>query len=93
MARRPLGAAHTLAAPGPYLVPSDIVSSCPFAYKLSSTRKPSIPDHIFQKTSEAAAVTNSRSEGSEALPDTLPDRGIVTGGIYTTMPSFGVMRE
>ena len=29
----PLGAAHTLAGPGPHLVPSGAVSSCPFAYK------------------------------------------------------------
>ena len=32
-------------------------------------------------------------EGSAALPGTLPDRGIDTGGIYTTMPASGVMRE
>ena len=32
-------------------------------------------------------------EGSAALPSTLPERGIDTGGIYTTMPASGVMRE
>ena len=32
-------------------------------------------------------------EGSEALPGTLPEGEIVTGGIYTTMPASGVMRE
>jgi len=32
-------------------------------------------------------------EGSEALPGTLPERGIITGGLYITMPASGVMRE
>ena len=32
-------------------------------------------------------------EGSETLPGTLPEGEIVTGGIYTTMPTSGVMRE
>ena len=32
-------------------------------------------------------------EGSVALPDTLPERGIDTGGIYTTMPASEMMRE
>ena len=61
--RRPPGAAQVLAAPGSHLAPSDVVSSCPFAYKFLSTRKPSIPDHILQKTSEATAVANPRSGG------------------------------
>ena len=38
--------------------------SYPFAYKSSSSRKPSIPDHIFQKTSEAPTIANPRSGGS-----------------------------
>ena len=32
-------------------------------------------------------------EGSEALPGTLPERGIITGGLFITMPASGVMRE
>ena len=32
-------------------------------------------------------------EDSEALPGTLPEGKIITGGIYTTMPASGVMRE
>ena len=31
-------------------------------------------------------------EGSEALPGTLPEKEIITGGIYTTIPASGVMR-
>jgi hypothetical protein len=29
----------------------------------------------------------------EALPGTLPERGIITGGLYIAMPASGVMRE
>ena len=32
-------------------------------------------------------------EGSEALPDTLPKRGIITKGLFITMLASGVMRE
>ena len=32
-------------------------------------------------------------EGSEALPGTLPERGIIAGGLYTTMPASGQMSE
>ena len=32
-------------------------------------------------------------EGFAALPGTLPERGIDTGGIYTTISASGVMRE
>ena len=63
-ARRPPGAANTWAVPGSHLGASGASPSCPFAYKLSSSQKPSIPDHIFQKTSEAAAIANPRSRGS-----------------------------
>ena len=45
------------------------------------------------KSSVAAAVVSPSSEGSEALPGTLPERGIITGGLYITMPASGVMRE
>ena len=36
-------------APGAHLGDSETPSSCPFVYKFSSSRKPSVPDHIFQK--------------------------------------------
>ena len=93
--RRPPSAAHTLAAPRPHLVPSDVVSSCHFAYKFLSTWKPSIPDHILQKTSEAAAATvdNPRSGGFWSSSQHPAGGGIVTGGIYTTMPASRVMCE
>ena len=32
-------------------------------------------------------------EGSEALPDTLPKREIITGGFYIAMPASEVMLE
>ena len=58
------GAAQPLAASGSHLDDSVASSSRPFAYKLSSTRKPSIPNHIFQKTSEAAAFWRDASQRS-----------------------------
>ena len=61
--RRHLGAAQPLVVPRSHLGDSVTSSSRPFTYKLSSMRKPSIPDHIFQKTSKAAAVANPRSGG------------------------------
>ena len=41
----------------------------------------------------AAAVVNPSLGSSQALPGTLPERGIITGGLYITMPAYGVMRE
>ena len=32
-------------------------------------------------------------EGSEALPGTLPESEIITGGLYLAMPTSEVMRE
>ena len=91
--RRHLGATHPLATPGAHLAPSDVFSSCPFTYKLTSIWKPSILDHILQITSEAIAVVNPRSEGSESLSGTLSEGGIITGDIYITISAFEVMRE
>ena len=56
--RHPPGVAHTLAALGPHLVPSGIVSSCPFAYKFVFDPKTLSTRSYFQKTSEAAAIDN-----------------------------------
>ena len=59
--RRHPGAAQPLATPGSHLGDFVASSSRPLDYKLSSTRKPSILGHIFQKISEAAAVAKPRS--------------------------------
>ena len=80
-------------APRPHLGDSETSSSCPSAYKLSSSRKPSVPDQKSTKSSVAAVVANLDQEGSEALPGTLSERGIITGGLYIAMPAPGVMCE
>ena len=58
--RRPPGAVNPLTVARAHLGASP---RCPFAYKLPSSRKPSTPDHIFQKISKAAAVANPRAGG------------------------------
>ena len=40
---------------------------------------------FIQNIFAAAAVVNPNSGGSEALPGTLPERGIITGGLYIAM--------
>ena len=92
--RRPPGATHTLAAPGVHLVSSGAVSSCPFAYKFifdpkTLNRRP----YFFRRRPRPPPSPTLVLEGSTALPGTLPERGMITGGIYTTMPASGVMRE
>ena len=47
----------------------------------------------YPKISIAAIIVKPSLGGSKALPDNLPERGIITGGLFITMPAFGVMRE
>ena len=48
--RRPPSVAHTLAAPGPHLVPSGVVSSCPVAYKfVFDTKTLSTRSYFFRR--------------------------------------------
>ena len=49
--------------------------------------------HISRKHPRLAPSPILIREGSKVLPGTLPEGEIVTGGIYTTMPASGVMRE
>ena len=54
------------------------------------------PKHVSlhpQKVPEPPPSSTLAREGSEALPGTLPERGIITGGLYIAMPSSGVMCE
>ena len=46
-----------------------------------------------RKIPETPPSSTLAREGSEPLPGTLPERGIVTGGFYIAMPASGVMRE
>ena len=51
------------------------------------------PNYYPRKAPETPPPSTLTREGSEALPGTLPERGIITGGLYITMPASGVMRE
>ena len=49
--------------------------------------------HIPRKVPSPLPPSTLTQEGFEALPDTLPERGIITEGLYIAMPTFGVMCE
>ena len=53
---------------------------------------PKRPSHTSRTYPPPPSSTLTR-EGSEALPGTLPEREIITGGLYIVMPASGVMRE
>ena len=59
----------------------------------SRRENPKYPSHYPRKVPETPPPSTLAREGSEALPGTLPERGIITGGLYITMPASGVMRE
>jgi len=59
----------------------------------SRRENPKHPSHYPRKVPETPPPSTLAREGSEALPGTLPERGIITGGLYITMPASGVMRE
>ena len=60
----------------------------------SSRREyPKDPSHYPRKVPETPPPSTLAREGSEALPGTLQERGIITEGLYITMPASGVMRE
>ena len=59
----------------------------------SRLENPKYPSHIPRKVPEAPPSSTLAREGSEALPGTLPERGIIPGGLYIAMPASGVMRE
>ena len=59
----------------------------------SRRENPKYPSHYPRKVPETPSLSTLGREGSETLPGTLPERGIITGGLYITMPASGVMRE
>ena len=56
-----------------------------------SRENPKYPSHIPRKVSEPLPPSTLTLECSEALLGTLPERGIITGGLFIAMPSSGVM--
>ena len=71
-------------------VPSDAALSPIYS---SRPENPKDSSHIPRKVPEPPPSSTLAQEGSEALPGTLPEMGIITGGLYIAMPASGVMRE
>ena len=58
-----------------------------------SRKNPGDPNTIPQKVLSRPPSPTLVQEGPEALPGTLPEGEIITGGFYITMPASEVMRE
>ena len=72
---------------------SDVCSSdlaLPRIYSLSQ-ENPRHPSTIPRKVPTPPSTPTLVQEGSEALPGTLPERGITVEAIYITMPASEVM--
>ena len=94
--RRP----HHVVARVPPLVRRHMVRSprastdiAPSPINCLSRENPKHPSLHPRKVPEPPPSSTLAREGSEALPGTLPERGIITGGLYIAMPASGVMRE
>ena len=90
---RGLGVAKGGLAPYPCVGPLGDSSRRPFACLFPRRKNPKYPSHIPRKVPEAPPSSTLAREGPEPLPGTLPERGIITGGLYIIMPASGVMRE
>ena len=70
--------------------PTDVALPPIYSVPRENPKHPSLhPRKVPQPPSSSTLVR----EGSEALPGTLPEREIITGGLFITMPASGVMRE
>ena len=86
-AERPWPRHHMVWAPW---APTDIALPPINCFPWENPKYPSLhPRKVPQPPPSSTLVR----EGSEALPGTLPERGIITGGLFSTMPASGVMRE
>jgi hypothetical protein len=77
----PHSTGHPQVAPGPGVAPWSTSQHRPFTYIFPSMGKPKTPDQFPRNILQAAAVVDTRSEGPEALPGTLSERGITAGGL------------
>ena len=81
------------AAP-PYGVgPSRRLQPYPSAYLEPSSRKPCTESHDMEILPETPPPPIPSRGIQEIASGTLPERGIITGGLYITMPAIGLMRE
>ena len=58
-----------------------------------SRENPKPPSLHPRKVPEPPPPSTLTREGSKALPGTLPEEKIIAGGLYTTMPASGQIRE
>ena len=71
-------------------VPTDVA---PSPINSPVRENPKDPSQFPRKVPEPLPPSTLTREGSEALPGTLPERGIITGGLYIAMRASGVMCE
>ena len=89
----PRARAPLLPRPGVVWAPRGSAAAALSPTYSSRCKNPRYPSHIPRKVPEAPPSSTLARGGSEALPGTLPERGIITRGLYITMPASGVMRE
>ena len=61
-----------------------------YSPRRENPKTPSLSSRTYSLSPPSSTLTRGVPE---ALPGTLPERGIITGGLYIAMPASGVMRE
>ena len=89
----PQGVGPPLARPGGVWAPRGSPAAARSPTYSPRRENPKYPSHIPRKVPEAPPSSTLAREGPKPLPGTLPERGIITGGLYIAMPASGVMRE
>ena len=69
---------------------ADIAPSPIYSPRRENPKTPSLSSRTYSLPPPSSTLTRGVPE---ALPGTLPERGIITGGLYIAMPASGVMRE
>ena len=92
-AKPPLGAARPGPAPRHGVAHPGGHRHRPSAYLFTISGKLWRPEPPSTKSSVAVAIAEPISGGSEALPGTLPEGEIITGGLYIAMSASELMRE
>ena len=69
---------------------ADIAPSPIYSPRRENPKTPSLSSRTYSLPPPSSTLTRGVSE---ALPGTLPERGIITGGLYIAMPASGVMCE
>ncbi|KAK1603031.1 hypothetical protein QYE76_059298 [Lolium multiflorum] len=89
------GAARRGGAPAYGVGPLGAPRLCPFArlIPLLQRENPSTESHDTRKVTETPPPSIPSRGILEIASGTLPERGIITGGLYITMPASGLMRE